>query len=87
MAVLFGAAERQDGAVVVIEVALDLHPIHVADAHAWFGDGGKNIPRRRKRRERPRWAPGRRNTSISDRESSPASSKSLSVSLEPTLER
>ena len=29
MAVLFGAAERKDGAIVVIEVVLDLHPIHV----------------------------------------------------------
>ena len=33
MAVLLRAAERQDGAVVVPEVRLHLHPIHVRDAH------------------------------------------------------
>ena len=33
MAVLLGAAEREHGAVVALEVRLDLHPVHVADAH------------------------------------------------------
>ena len=32
MAVLLGAAERKHGAVVVLQVLLDLHPVHVADA-------------------------------------------------------
>ena len=30
---LFSAAEREYGAVVVLEVALDLHPVHVANVH------------------------------------------------------
>ena len=33
VAVLFGAAEREHGAVVVLQVLLDLHPVHVGDAH------------------------------------------------------
>ncbi len=33
VAVLLGAAERQHGAVVVLQVLLDLHPVHVGDAH------------------------------------------------------
>ena len=33
VAVLLGAAERQHGAVVVPQVLLDLHPVHVGDAH------------------------------------------------------
>ena len=30
---LLGAAERNHGAVVPLEVGLDLHPVHVPDAH------------------------------------------------------
>src|SRR6185312_15617579 len=33
MAVLFGAAERENGPVIVLQVLLGLHPVHVADAH------------------------------------------------------
>ncbi len=33
MRVLLGAAERQHRAIVVAQVLLDLHPVHVRDAH------------------------------------------------------
>src|SRR5262249_15202219 len=33
MGMLFGAAERQHGAVVVLQILLNLHPVHVRDAH------------------------------------------------------
>src|SRR5262249_55028224 len=33
IAVLFGAADGKDGAIIALEVLLDLHPVHVADAH------------------------------------------------------
>jgi hypothetical protein len=31
MAVLLGAADGQHGAIIALEVGLDLHPVHVAD--------------------------------------------------------
>ena len=41
MAVLLGAAERKHGAVVVLQVLLDLHPVHVANAHVDIRSGGR----------------------------------------------
>jgi len=32
--VLLGAAEREDGPVVALQIGLDLAPVHLADAHA-----------------------------------------------------
>ena len=47
IAVLFGAAQWQHGTVVVPQVLLHLHPVHVADSHVGFGEGveGKLTPR------------------------------------------
>ena len=33
---LLGAAEGQHAAIVVLQVALDLHPVHVSNAHGEF---------------------------------------------------
>jgi hypothetical protein len=54
VAVLLGAAERQHGAVITSQVGLDLHPIHVADAHVvgpFRSEPSENIQRRRGGRE------------------------------------
>ena len=51
VAVLLGAAEGQHGAVVALEVRLDLHPVHVADAHVSSvgGEVNENNSRRWRR--------------------------------------
>jgi len=46
MAVLFGAAQRQHGAVVVRQVLLHLHPVHVGDEHRPISDRGGEHMRR-----------------------------------------
>src|SRR4029079_6510883 len=44
--VLFSAAKRKHGAIVVPEIILDLHPVHVADQHgsSLAGGLGENLP-------------------------------------------
>jgi len=44
--VLFSAAKRKHGAIVVPEIFLDLHPVHVADQHgsSLTGGLGENLP-------------------------------------------